>query len=145
MEIGKTEIEFLGLKIKKGQVVLQEHILKIFKRFPDFITHKAQLQRFLGSLHYTRPFQKGQAKDIHTLEKRLKKNPPQWNQQMTEAIKRIKGKVQELPSLTLPIGEGQLILETNASDKAWGVVLLEKEDNKENIALMPLVHSMVQN
>lgn len=63
----------------------------------------------------------------------MKKNPPQWNQQITKAIKRIKGNVQELPSLTLPTGEGQLILETDASDKAWGAVLLEKEDNKENI------------
>lgn len=63
----------------------------------------------------------------------MKKNPPQGNQQMTKAIKCIKGKVNELPSLTLPIGEGQLILETDALDKAWSAVLLEKADNKENI------------
>ena len=93
--------------------MLQEHILENFMKFPDVITDKTQLQKFLGSLNYIRPFYRGQAEDIHILQQRSKKNPPQWNQQMTEAVKRIKGKVQELPSLTLPTGEGQLILETD--------------------------------
>ena len=64
MEIGKTEIEFLGFKIQKGQVILQEHVLQGFKSFPHEILEKTQLQRFLGSLNYIRPFYKGQAADI---------------------------------------------------------------------------------
>lgn len=35
MEIGKTEIEFLGFKINKGQVILQDHVLKVFSHFLD--------------------------------------------------------------------------------------------------------------
>ena len=76
MEIGKTEIEFLGLKIRKGKFVLKDHILKIFKKFPDVITDKTQLWRFIGSLNYIRPFYRGQAEYIHILQQRLKKNPP---------------------------------------------------------------------
>ena len=30
MEIGKKDIEFLGYKISKGQVILQYHVLKVF-------------------------------------------------------------------------------------------------------------------
>jgi hypothetical protein len=40
MEIGKTEIEFLGFKITKGQVILQDHILKSFTEFPDVLHDK---------------------------------------------------------------------------------------------------------
>ena len=67
MEIGKTEIKFLGLKIRKGKVVLQDHILGVFKKFPDVITNKTQLQRFLGILNYIIPFYKGQDDDIYVL------------------------------------------------------------------------------
>ena len=52
MEIEKTEIEFLGFRIQKGQVILQNHVLQVFSKFPDEITDKTQLQRFLGSLNY---------------------------------------------------------------------------------------------
>jgi hypothetical protein len=58
MEISKTEIEFLGFKITKGQVLLQKHILNSFNNFPDLIGDKTQFQRFLGCLHYVRPFYK---------------------------------------------------------------------------------------
>jgi len=68
MEIGKKDIEFLGYKISKGQVILQDHVLKVFANFPDQILEKVQLQRFLGSLNYIRPFYKGQADDIHLLQ-----------------------------------------------------------------------------
>ena len=52
MGIGKTDIEFLGFKIQKGEIVLQKHVLQVFDKFPDQITDKTQLQRFLGSLNY---------------------------------------------------------------------------------------------
>ena len=67
MEIGKKDIEFLGYKISKGQVILQEHVLKVFANFPDQILEKVQLQRFLGILNYIRPFYKGLTDDIHLL------------------------------------------------------------------------------
>ena len=90
MEIGKNEIDFLGFKIQKGQVILQKHVLSVFSHFPDQILEKVQLQRFLGSLNYIRPFYKGQANDIHVLQQRLKKNPPKWSDKMTLAIQSIK-------------------------------------------------------
>lgn len=52
---------------------------------------------------------------------------------MTNAMKHIYLKVQELPPLTLPRGEGQIILETYSLDKAWGAILLEKIGNKEDV------------
>ena len=86
MEIGKTEIEFLGLKINKGTVVLQNHVLQCFQNLPNEIMEKTQLQRFLGSLNYIRPFYQGQAADIVLLQRRLRKNPPAWSREMTAAV-----------------------------------------------------------
>ena len=43
MEIGKNKIEFLGFIIQKGQVVLQDHVLSCFNKFPDEILDKTQL------------------------------------------------------------------------------------------------------
>ena len=133
MEIGKTEIEFLGFKIQKGQVILQEHVLQGFKIFPHEILDKTQLQRFLGSLNYIRPFYKGQAADIFILQQRLKKNPPKWSATMFEAVEKIKKKVLDLPPLSLPTGTGSLIIETDASSQTWGGVLLEAIEGREFI------------
>ena len=133
MEIGKTEIEFLGFKIQKGQIILQNHVLSCFENFPNEILDKTQLQRFLESLNYIRPFYKGQAEDIKVLQQRLKKDTPRWSAEMSDAVRKIKLKVTELPPLSLPTGNGQLIIETDASSSTWGGVLLEAINGRENI------------
>ena len=52
---------------------------------------------------------------------------------MSKAVKKIKERVQKLPSLSLPTGNGQLIIETDASSSTWGGVLLETVNGKENV------------
>ena len=134
MEIGKTEIDFLGFKIQKVQVILKKHVLSVFSHFPDHILEKVQLQRFLGSLNYIRPFYKGQDNDIHVLQQRLKNKKPKWSDKMTLAIQSIKSKFQNLPVLSLPQGTGQLVIETDASTSTWGSVLIEVIEGKENLS-----------
>jgi hypothetical protein len=130
MEIGKTNIGFLSFHIKKRESLLQEHILKSFDKFPDIISDKTQLQRLLGCLNYVRPFYKGYVEDIIILQCRLKKSPPPWTTSTTEVVKRIKTKVKTLPALTLLSEQGQYIIETDASNDAWGGVLVEKIEGK---------------
>ena len=43
MEIGKNEMEFIGFKIQRGQVVLQKHVLSVFNHFSYQILDKTQL------------------------------------------------------------------------------------------------------
>ena len=45
---------------------------------------------------------------------------------MTNAVKTIKEKVKQLPPLPLPQGSSQMVIETDASNKAWGGILIEK-------------------
>jgi len=57
---------------------------------------------------------------------------------VTEPVQNIKRQVQSLPTLRLPIGKGQFIIENDTSNSAWdGVdgVLIEKilEDEFEEV------------
>jgi len=52
---------------------------------------------------------------------------------MTDAVKQIKEKVKQLPPLSLPQGSGQMVIETDASNKAWGGILIEKHGDQEEI------------
>ena len=46
----EQEIEFLGLEIKAGQIILQKHILEKIEKFPEKIEDRKQLEKFLGCL-----------------------------------------------------------------------------------------------
>ena len=133
MENGKNEMEFLGVKIQKGKVVVQKHVMSVFSHFPNKILDKTQLQRFIGSLNYIRPFYRGEATDIHLLQQRLKKNPAKWSSEMTLAVQQIKAKVLDLLALSLSQGSGKLIIETYASSHTWGGVLLEVLEGKDHV------------
>ena len=65
----------------------------------------------------------------------MKKNPPHWNKHMTNALKTIKEKVKQLPPLSLPQGSSQMVIEIDASNKAWGDILIEKHGDKEEICV----------
>ena len=58
----EQEIEFLGLKIKTGQIVLQKHILENVGFFFDKLEDRKQLERFIGCLTYAFDFMKDLAK-----------------------------------------------------------------------------------
>ena len=77
------------------------------------------MKALCGNLNYIRPLYKGQPDDIHLLQKQMKKNPPQWNKHITNAVKTIKENVKQLPPLPLPQGSSQMVIETNTSSKAW--------------------------
>lgn len=48
------KIEFLGLIIDKGKIILQSHIVTKILSFPNKIEDFKELQRFLGLLNYNK-------------------------------------------------------------------------------------------
>lgn len=52
----EQEIEFLGLEIRGGQIILQKHTLEKIEKFLDKIEDRNQLERFLGCLTYALDF-----------------------------------------------------------------------------------------
>ena len=73
MELFQMKIKFLGHTIEDGQITLQKHALEFADKFPDMITNKKQLHRFLGYLNYVNNSYERCAHDRKILNQRLKK------------------------------------------------------------------------
>jgi hypothetical protein len=58
IKLFQTKIRFLGFDIFEGKIRPIDRAIQFADRFPDVITEKTQLQRFLGSLNYIANFYK---------------------------------------------------------------------------------------
>lgn len=70
---------------------------------------------------------------MHPLKTMLKNDPPPWGSSQMKAVQLLKQKLQSLPLLQIP-SNGKRILQTDADDKYWVVVILEEQaDGKRRI------------
>ncbi|UME39644.1 reverse transcriptase [Pueraria virus A] len=123
-QLCKNKINFLGLEIDSGSLVLQKHIGEHLDAFPDHLEDRKSLQRFLGTLNYISNYFPRIAQLRQPLQAKLKKEVHWiWTQQDTDLVKKIKSKVGVLPTLYNPSPDDQLIIETDASDLYWGGIL----------------------
>jgi len=129
-QIGTTEIEFLGMKFSRGKYSPQPHLVEELPKFPEKNFTVKQIQQFLGILNYIRDFIPNISHHTSKLSKLLKKNAPPWGDEQTEAVKILKEIAKNPPPLKIP-GEGKRILQTNASDHYWGVVLIEEIEGQK--------------
>ena len=127
IKLFQTKIRFLGHNIEKGLISPIDRAINFADKFPDEITDKKQLQRFLGSLNYISDFYKELARDAKPLFKRLSKSPPKWTEDCTLAVKTIKQKVKEIPCLAIPDPDSFKIVESDASNQGFGGVLKQKK------------------
>ena len=133
INIFQTKIRFLGHMIFQGKIIPINRAIKFVDRFPDQIIDKTQLQMFLGCLNYVRDFIPNLNNIIKPLHDRLKKAHPSWTIEHTQAIRRVKTLVKELPCLYLPIPQAFKIVEIDASDLGYGGILKQRIDQKEQV------------
>ena len=127
----QNEIEFLRLEIKGGTIKMQSHVLEKINKFPDKITNRKQLERFLGCLTYASDFIKDLAKIRKPLQKKLKKDESwTWNSANSTLEGFLKEKCKDLPTLTLPNENDELVLETDESNNHCSAILKIKENNQ---------------
>ncbi|KAH9734792.1 hypothetical protein KPL71_017508 [Citrus sinensis] len=129
--IATDNIEFLGMIIKNGHYQPGPHIAQELLHFPDQHFSKRQVQQFLGIINYIRDFIPHVDHYTHHLSALLKKQPPEWNTDHTNAVTTLKQIAQNPPPLKLII-DGKRILQTDASDDSWGAILLEEINGKEH-------------
>jgi len=102
MSLFQTDVWFLGHQICQGKINPIQRAIDFADKFPDVITHRTQLQRFLGSLNYISPFYKHLSRDLALLYDRMKKDRKSpWTENLTNLVKEIKRRVQSLPCLAL--------------------------------------------
>ena len=121
----QTKVCFLGYDISKGQIHPIDRAIQFADKFPNVITNKTQLQRFLGSLNYVADFYKDMRKQCKPLFDRLKNNPPRYDVH-TSLVKQIKSHVKTLPCLGIPTVDAFKIVETDASDIGYGSILKQR-------------------
>ena len=87
IKLFQTKVCFLGYDISKGQIRPIDRAIQFVDKFPDVITNKTLLQRFLGSLNYVADFYKDMRKQCKLLFDRLQSNPPPWSDVHTSLVK----------------------------------------------------------
>jgi len=129
----QTRIRFLGHNIYQGTIIPIERSIEFANKFPDQITAKTQLQRFLGCLNYVGDFVPYLNNIVKPLHDRLKKNPPPWSDIHTQTIKEFKFNVQSIKCLYLPIPQALKIVEIDASDIGYGGILKQRVQTQEHV------------
>ncbi|KAL4197074.1 hypothetical protein AMTRI_Chr04g249440 [Amborella trichopoda] len=129
----QTKITFLGHHIHYGTIIPIERSIQFADKFPDIILDKTELQRFLGCLNYIVDFYENLVIDAKPLYERLKKNPPKWTEEHTQAIKKIKIKAKELPYLNLANPNAFKIIECDASELGLGGILKQRINSNEQL------------
>ena len=126
IKLFQTKVCFLGYDISKGQIHPIDRAIQFADKFPDVITNKTQLQRFLGSLNYVADFYKDMRKQCKPLFDRLQSNPPPCSDVHTSLVKQIKSCVKTLPCLGIPTINTFKIVETDASEIGYGGILKQR-------------------
>ncbi|CAN4091661.1 unnamed protein product [Withania somnifera] len=119
----QTKIRFLGHDLFQGTYRPICRAIEFSRKFPNEITDKTQLQRFLGSLKYVADFIPKVRNICKLLYDRLKKTRVQWEKEQIEALLKIKEIVKNLPCLGIPNPDFIMIVETDASEIGYGGIL----------------------
>jgi len=132
MLICQKEIEFLGMVFTDGAYTPGAHIAEELQKFSDGPLTRKQVQQFLGIVQYLRNFIPRVAQMTRPLQLMLKKDADPWTEKQTQAVRQLKTTTQNLSTLVIP-STGHRILQTDANDQYWSVVLLEDKNGHRHI------------
>ena len=90
MKLFQTSIRFLGHDLYQGSYKPICRAIEFSSKFPNEITDKTQLQRFLGSLNYVADFIPNIRQVCKPLYRYLKKNTIPWSIEFTNTVQKIK-------------------------------------------------------
>nr|GMD16808.1 polyprotein [Ipomoea batatas] len=124
MKIGVNSVDFLGVKIHKNKIQLQEHILKKIADFKEqeLLTKKG-LRSWLGILNYARAYIPNLGKMLGPLyEKTSPTGEIRFNSQDWKLVREIKQKIHQLPPLELPPKDCCIVLEADGCMDGWGAI-----------------------
>ena len=124
----KNEVEFLGLKIKDGQVDVSEKKVEavVIEKPP---TTRTGVRRFLGMVNQYRKFIKDYAKIARPLHELTGDKPFKWTEWTQKAFESLKTALVTRPVLSMLKDTGKLKIETDASDVATGAVLSQQQED----------------
>ena len=124
-EFGRTQLEYLGHVVGKGQVAVPEQRATAMANFIRPVSKK-QLRSFLGMMSYYRRFIFNFANYSSVLSPATSKSAPSvvdWSSSMLDAFNFLKGALVSVTVLTIPSQEDCFSLHTDASGLGVGATL----------------------
>ncbi|KAJ0494369.1 putative nucleotidyltransferase, Ribonuclease H [Helianthus annuus] len=121
---GGGTVEYLGHLISKDGVATDPKKVEAIQNWPQPMNVK-QLRGFLGLAGYYRRFIKSFGILAKPLTELLKKDAFEWNSQATSAFEELKKALSSPPVLALPNLSLPFILETDASSRGIGAVIMQ--------------------
>jgi len=121
-----TEIDYLGLIIRQGQVSMDPMKVKGVQDWPR-PSSKHDLQQFLGFINYYRRFIQGFAHIAHPLHRLTGNEQWHWGAVEEEAFQNLKNAITSAPVLTMPTDDLPFRVEADSSDYATGAVLSQEQ------------------
>ena len=124
-EFGRTQLEYLGHVVGKGQVAVPEQRATAMAKFIRPVSKK-QLRSFLGMMSYYRRFIFNFANYSSVLSPATSKSAPSvvdWSSSMLDAFNFLKGALVSVTVLTIPSQEDCFSLHTDASGLGVGATL----------------------
>jgi hypothetical protein len=125
---GVQELEYLGLIIKPDQLLMDPVKLEGVEQWPT-PTKTKEVEQFLGFANFYRKFINHYADIARPLDKLKGKAPWNWTDEHQTAFDMLKRKFLQQPVLLMPDKHAKFYLETDASSRATGAVLRQRDTN----------------
>jgi hypothetical protein len=129
--IGYSQLECLGHTIGQGKLLPGTDKIEAVRKASKPETNK-QVRRFLGLANFYRKFVPNFAHIAYPLTELTKNEEPnrvKWGPQQEEAFVKLKSALTSQPILKLPDFESTFFVQTDASDRGLGAVLLQWEND----------------